>query len=318
MTSNYAITTDVANIWPQAKQGTLTIYNNGPATVYIDSGTSVSTQSLPLPPLSSVEWKTGQALFAKCAKGTATLSMDFSATLLDNSRSAYMQTILNMALFDNATVEFECGSYQTLLCSGSVDGPFVPNPIVKGFSVFWYDSNGNFLNYERINFWAVSTQPLFNIVIPVKGARAQLVLNTTVNANTISNFLVAGSTREVRTSSTISQARVWYATDPALAIASFYRDTLVLDPWDGSAVYLPAVSNHMQVAINFVGTVAGQIDIVEVSTGNIYANLGIVAAPGLARTDLISPTSVPLAIQKSAVFPPTFSSASLTVAWDNV
>jgi hypothetical protein len=314
--SSLSIDTRVASVYPFGVQGHTVVYNAGPATVYLDDVTTVNSRSLPLPALSSVEWRNGKPLFAVCDTGAATINVDLASLNLNNSRTSFMRRIVVMAEVANGeTVSLECASYLSLIISGTC--PSASALLTKTFNLYWYDDENNLLSTDRLSFWVEPTQKKFQVTVPIMGARLQIVNDATF-PGALAQFTVAGSTRllaeDIRCQNAVP---VYYPANVADGITSYFTDTVILDSWDGSEIYLPSRLKTLDVVIQFTATVAGYVELSAVGyANNLFAAFTFGVGTGLSSEKRIAiPTTVPLYIRPSAS-PPTFMGpVSLSMAW---
>lgn len=178
-----------AELYPFGVQGPLTITNLGPATIYLDSDSSVGPQSLPLGPNDAITWDGGQPLWAVARLLPLTSDISGSeqssrVSIIRNGGGYSPQGDVTRRLLQDASFTFggsafystnalEVGAYQTLRLWASMTNPdgsviYATQDDKTEWRFTWYDEAGNWLSDEEL--WQLNCTEGVRITVPVRGS----------------------------------------------------------------------------------------------------------------------------------------------------
>lgn len=155
----------------------LTLYNRGPATIFIDTASSVSsTTSYPLLAGTSMIWNDDAPLYAVTLQGTAILDIILNSGGIQSlsKLSTLVFTIKNQSITDGSSYtspRYDCASYGTLTFTSSF--PLAWNGVGAGeplaYVLTWYDDDG--IAFDTLSWfsWSEGSSSPF-ARIPVKGS----------------------------------------------------------------------------------------------------------------------------------------------------
>lgn len=138
----------------------VTLYNQGPATVYLDNTSAVGTvNSFTLQPTATMSWNSGASLWAVTKDGTSTLIANPAGQTM-NTAGIAKQVLLGQNV-SNGSASFipqaECQAYNTLRLIFTQMG--FNNPVATlPFTVTWYDDFNNVIAVESDSL--VTPQPV--------------------------------------------------------------------------------------------------------------------------------------------------------------
>lgn len=181
-------------------QGAVSVKNQGPATVFLDSQSSVNADNgWPIAPNSVLRWDRQEPLWACTKFGSARLNVNRVGVISDEvvtsvQRLLYSdarQTPVNSIQFDT----FECAQYETLI----VQAMSLTSSAFVTLAFSWYDEAQNYLTTESL-IYNQTIAGSSTITIPAKGSFCQISA-TAVDYSSLSisfsldTFQVYGSTR---------------------------------------------------------------------------------------------------------------------------
>lgn len=130
--------------------------NKGPFTIYLDSNSSISTSSYPLPATASIVWDAMRPLWVMAGGDSSVLAYTLNGNVSNVERAAttdLLRSVVNTNQTD-ALGRFECSSYQTVILEfqstlvwTTTAGPDAG--VYHEVLVQWYDANGRALNMQR-------------------------------------------------------------------------------------------------------------------------------------------------------------------------
>lgn len=277
-------------------QGIVTLINEGPATVYLDSDSSTSShEGFPLRPLATMTWQEGAPLWAVTETGTATLNMNVSGYLSDPNRASGQRLLYRNVAFDQ-TARIDVGSYETLLVRFLAKPAGIPVSL-NVFAVAWMDDHGNAIIEESITMWTVTGVATMNI--PVKGASCLINVETTLGAG-VEDVKIYGSTRTfpLTTSSYIPTAS---GTGSEGLEITHSRGCILVGNYQWGELWIPSWGSKL--TIGFISGSAMEIDseilVTDVEQYNAIYGRVIVEAGPLPRASVTIdvPASRPIKIQ---------------------
>lgn len=299
-------------------QGVVTLLNEGPATVYIESNSSVNpANAFPLRPLASMTWQAGNELWAVTSSGQARLNTNVSGYLSDPNRSSTQRLIYQFNGSFTVSESFEVGSYETLLIR------YLAQPTVtvgqSHWTFVWSDDDGNAILQEDIYTWA--TVGIASLDVPVRGSHCEIYM-VPGNAGgppygiTIPSLKVYGSTRELPLR---ANAYIPVNVDGTSTLTAS-RNTVGINNWVyADTIAIPSWGNHLRISYFHTGTitVAGTLIVGDLWESSLI--YGIMTLPtgttDLITADFIVPTSRPLSITCSA--PTGALEPILTMVWSD-
>lgn len=307
--STYTVTTSPAQLY-DGSQGAVTIQNQGPATVYLDSQSSVTPSSgWILPPDSVVRWEAGRALWActeydSCRLNVNNVGMYSDQGNLSVQRRVYQMTDPTSAT-SHATETFEVGGYSTLFFRAYT----ATDNVVIGHDINWYDSSRELLITERV-FLNKFTPGIYSLNIPVKGAYCQISMDC-VSPWTLDQLKVYGSTRILPYT-----AQNYTASETSGAgIAVINRGVVSYTDADTTGVIeLPSWGVNMTVAGSLTGAGAtGLILVTDAILGVVYGSVSL-AANSHAQSTFNVPSARPL---QSSFFGFTTGDINVIYSWSD-
>lgn len=183
----YQITSTSTNIAFANAGSKVSLYNDGPSTIYLDENSAINTNdAFPLPPMASTEWQIDSALWARCNKivgtdgpihdGFSSLYVNRAGTLVDASRTSVDKKLITISdygaqLFANP---LEVTAYKSLILKLYVaDYPGATEAVTTYF-YNWFDEGLNIIERQEVDMWikpTVVTSPTYmTVTIPVRGA----------------------------------------------------------------------------------------------------------------------------------------------------
>lgn len=306
--SDYLVTTTPTQL-QLGYQGTVTIVNNGPSTVYLDNSSSVNTQnSFVLRPLSTMTWQPNNQLWAVAASGEARLNVNLAGYLSDQNRASVQRLIL--ATDQTTTTAFEVGSYETLLLRYQYTNAVGGKRADAQFTFTWYDEAGSPIFEETVETW-LQDIVIGSINIPVKGAIC--VVSSVVSA-ALNSLKIYGSTRRIPMQASNYLPTYVYS---GACTPDAHRGIIQIPDYDYELVWLPQWGNQLRVSIYVAGTVtvAGELSIGSITGSYNYGSITIPTGTDLkTEATFYVPNSVPL--QLSATAPtPASGLAAVTLDW---
>lgn len=230
----------------------MSLYNDGPATVYLaDNGSVNSYNGFPLSPTASTEWQVNKGLWIATELGSASIFVNEAGTTMDATR-AQIDRLLVSVNSDTLPEPLEVAAFQSLILKFTVLATFTC-PI----SFTWYDEDMNMIDEQEAQIWVYpTTNPgvlPFTITTPVRGSYVQFDLGG-VN---ITDVKVYGSTRPRR-------FRWWHSFpvyQPGTTAGVIFCDTMggsfFVQNWDGNPLTLPGWGPRLSMTVRTVGTIAG-------------------------------------------------------------
>ena len=311
--STYDVTTNPSQI-QIGRQDSVTLYNNGSNTIYLDSDASVSVYNgFPLFPTGQMTWKGHVPLFAVTGLGKSQLRVHRSGGISDTSRASFDASV--KVTTTKATAPYnsgmcEVGAYQSLAMSITV--PFDMTPqfpsatyLEQIIYVKWYDDDQRFLETEVVNYWVGPGGVTF-LRIPTKSRYVQISTpgSTLYNINSVINLL--GSSRVIKQ---LSSSVLTNAGDGALAVRTtqaFFtlaRRSLTVTQWLPSLngfLLLPSYGNELCISLRVAAgnTLAGAFELYNLGLGVSYGLIEYSANTTLKTyiQNLTVPTSENLAL----------------------
>lgn len=181
--TTYSISTDAQALFPDGMNDAMTLFNQGPWTIYLDDNSSIGAQSIPLKPSTTMVWPAGRALWVKgntppaaidifdpfftslnvvynssyqnstlvATRGEYAISGQYSGKALYPIRkSSYTDSISNVSRNYSTDYPFECDSYNSIVIT-ITDLPFSSTsaytagaaPSMHCVLINWFDDYGN-------------------------------------------------------------------------------------------------------------------------------------------------------------------------------
>lgn len=256
--SLYTVTVgQAAAIFPFEESQAVSVYNRGPATVYLSDQSSVSTTTgLKVPPLGSVVWDAGRKMYAICGPIQSQYNVYGSLATLDIQPLESLVLSPQAGMFDFlygldpsliSGYRFEVSAYNTLYIAFDMKFDNTLQPTVgTWFSliVSWYDANGNFIETYSYDS-AVDGKGDLYYYIPVRGT--YMSINASDN-NLGPHFVwttgvVFGTTRNMPTKN-INTHLPWSTSTPIATLVT-YQDTIIIPDWQFENIYLPTLGNYI-------------------------------------------------------------------------
>jgi len=179
--TTFAITDTVSQPY-QGNTGPVSLFNNGPSTIYLDSTPGVGPlNGFTLPPMGQLQWNGSTPLFAVCATGRNAMLVSNPGTgQLDANRSRFWALLWDNTYpspGQNINETVEVGHCETVLVKLTARNN--PTTSVSAGDIFWYDNVGNLIGQERFEMQCLAvsaTNRVDNILrVPVVGSVMQIV-----------------------------------------------------------------------------------------------------------------------------------------------
>lgn len=259
----YTVLSDAAAaLFPQGLQEAMSLVNDGPATILIDSQSSISAgQSLALPPSASIVWDADQPLYARSVGAASTLRITPNRFALDASRAGLNKLLYTSnSVFTSVTNTYvstpsvECSAYRTLIVSIVYDSGLADT--VWHMKIDWYDDSGNLLLTETNTIFLFDASGVgtlkWNTNFPVKGAAAIVSIKADVAGSKHFNLVqIFGTTNVLAFQATpglnaevrLGTHSVEYDRDAGVLAAPFDLATA------GAAISLAPLGNQLSVRV---------------------------------------------------------------------
>jgi len=289
-----SVATQPQSIYPYGQQEAVTIVNEGPWTVFLDSDSSVSEASYPLPPTGTIVWAEEKPLWAVAPGGDqfkVAGDPNYSPSVLTMTRNSYQGVAPRAGTVDrlfkrqgvnlpaDSTFTFptiETASYNTLFLQyNSADsgaGGGIP-ATDRSFELFvnWTDQNGRTVGNDKYVSPSTSSLNLERgviITVPVRGARVDVIFtyrDDTPPATSLFSFEVYGSSRIVRDRqdwmvgqlpSDYANAQSFNGAGDQASYSGYYKQT----NWDRDyePIFLNGIGNDIQLIVSYQGAVTTQ------------------------------------------------------------
>ena len=185
--------------------GPFYLTNSGSVPVYVDSAPQPNPTDGTLINIgASLEWRKGEALYAKVASGTGSLNVSNSSTnIFDPASIASRINAVGVPTIDQPTTVIsviqnvasgatptssnitDVSKFQTVFINISENGA-TNNTNVRSYKLSWYADSGGLLLLDQNDFDVASYGGIAQLTRPVKAAYLQItassVVSTTVNA----------------------------------------------------------------------------------------------------------------------------------------
>jgi hypothetical protein len=324
--STYTVTTQPIEV-AQGNKGVLSLVNNGPNTIYLDSIPGVSPlNGFVLPPTGQMTWDGKAQLWAATASGSSKLVTVDAGNLSITSRGSFWMLLDSAQRTFGGTASLtssviETGFCKTLLVELSQINGLVNNN-AGSLVAQWQDDLGNVIVTETYLFnWLQAVTPTF-ITVPVKGTHVVLTAfaGSVFNAGNpfLTGLITYGTDIELPWSSYTDQIAMNGNADGTLyprpngGMLSQFTSVVA-----GSFYTLPQLGNHLVVSLRTEGavTVAGDMFIVPNISGGIV--FGTVHIPVLGTSAFYSITvDLPLGVCPAILLSPGPTTASkMDLVW---
>lgn len=291
--TNAVVTTSMVCLLPeQAPHDSYTLYNRGPATIFIDQYPSVNpVSSYGLIAGASIIWDPDAPLYAITKNGSATLTMFVNSGGVNNLDSlntniAILTPGIILAGADYSTDIYDCSAYKTLIITKNyLDGGGIGGDVTSWF-VQWYDDDGNSIGlteWDEFSQIGATTRQ----TIPVQGRYFRIAFNNNraLLPIRISQLRVIGSTIAYQMTNDPLGAP---QTDEGVGLYSA-QDMQEFEPGSGVRLtgpyYLRSAGRYLQVTFFSTGAVTGagafrvEAQYQNASAGLTTARLGTTVIP---------------------------------------
>lgn len=331
---SYSVGTTAQAIYPDGFQETFTLVNNGPYTIYLDSDSSVSTRSYPLPPTATIVWDEDRPLWVIAAGNFSELSMTRNGSFA-NIRQLGTLDLLQTVNSASTTVDsdfLEVAAYETLVVVVNVSNSDGTGPqdgftttSYNRFEVDYYEPSAlvrgvNALNLDTRIYTALNAGTIQGTIIqsPVRGpvTRVRVTPTNAGNAGVSTTVRIFGTNRK------LPERVNWYngldmvSFRPGLpgvfvppdqyaqGYATWDSAIILTSPTGTEYYYFNPPSPNVQISVRGNGiTTAGTLTIFGV--GNSQRKIGAIAVPVAAGSVVYSqsfviPTTFPCILAATA------------------
>ncbi len=177
----YTVTSQAQALWSDDIQADMTIVNDGPFTVLLDSQSGINEQSMSLPPTASIVWTAGKALWIKSVGTESRVRTTPNSVLMDASRAGVTKRLyVSNSVFASVSNTFvavpavECSTFRALIVAITYDSSVADT--VWHMKMDWYDDANNLILTETNTIFLFDASGVgtlkWNTSFPVKGANA--------------------------------------------------------------------------------------------------------------------------------------------------
>lgn len=331
---SYSVGTTPQAIYPDGFQESFTLVNSGPYTIFLDSDSSVSARSYPLPPTGTIVWDEERPLWVVSAGNFSTLSMTRNGSFANVAQLGtldLLQTVNSSATTVDSSF-LEVGAYQTLIIVATVTNSDGTGPqdafsttSFNHFEVDYYEPSALLPNTIPLNldtrlYTSLNAGTILGTIIqaPVTGPVVK-VRATPLNAG---NAGVSTTLRIFGTSRTLQERVNWYNGLDMVSFRPGLPGVFVppdqysqgYSAWDSAVIltsptgveyyYFNPPSRNVQISVRGNGiTTAGTLTITGV--GNSQRKIGSIAVPVAAGSvvytqSFVIPTTFPCILSATA------------------